>query len=62
MKNLKYIDCVSLTALESQQTNGGTTVLKTSFWQDIAYVGASIIRGLAEFSTQGGRNAGLCVK
>ena len=62
MKNLKYINCVALTSLESQQTNGGTAETKTTVWQDVAYVGTSIFCGLAVFCTEGGRNAGISIR
>lgn len=61
MKNLKYIDCVALTSLESQQINGGTD-RSTTLWDDIAFLGESFTRGLALFGTEGGRNAGISVR
>lgn len=62
MKNLKYINCLALTSLELQQTNGGIAETKTTVWQDVAYVGTSIFHGLAAFCTEGGKSAGISVR
>ncbi len=62
MKNLLKTHCVTLTVLESQQISGGADKLKTSFWHNVAFVGGAIAHGIIVFSTQGGRNAGLCVR
>ncbi len=62
MKNLKQVDCIELTYTETQKIDGGSAKPKTGFWQDISYVAGAIVHGLVVFSTQGGRNAGLCVR
>lgn len=62
MKNLNQIDCVALSALESQQINGGSEAPKSTLWEEISFFGTAIVKGLMVFSTQAGRNAGLTVK
>jgi hypothetical protein len=62
MKNLKNIDCFALTPLESQQINGGVDKPKSGFWLDLAYLAGAAIHGLVVFGTEGGRNAGICVR
>ncbi|MBP8067607.1 MAG: hypothetical protein KAY27_03500 [Pedobacter sp.] len=58
MKNLKSIDCVELTSVESQQISGGSLGLL----QDLAYLAAVAAEGLKVFGTEGGRNAGISVR
>lgn len=59
---LEKFGTVSMEEKEMQQINGGADGSKTSIWQDIAYLGASIARGLEAFGTEGGRNAGISAR
>jgi hypothetical protein len=59
MKTLKleqFDQLDELTEVEATQVYGG------GFWGDVFYVIGVAAHGLVVFATEGGRNAGICVK
>lgn len=53
---------VELTDFEILSTNGGVIAKTTSFWEDVGFLAGAIVKGAVIFATEGGRNAGLCVR
>jgi hypothetical protein len=49
MKNVELMECEILTHLECQQTEGGSSVPKNSFWRDLAYVGTTAVLDFIAF-------------
>lgn len=51
-----YSNCTELTQKELLQIEGG------NFWYDLAYVAGVVVHGVVVFATEGGNNAGICVR
>lgn len=62
MENVRNINCISLTAIESQQVSGGANNPISGFWKDLAYIAGVTVHGFIVFGTEGGRNAGISVR
>ncbi len=67
MKNLKLENygVLDLNTEEMSELNGGaddTPTTTTGFWNGLAYIYGATVKGCIVFGTEGGRNAGICVK
>ena len=56
LNSTNFGSVVELSQNEMSQIEGG------SFWSDLAYVVGVAVHGLVVFGTEGGSNAGICVR
>ncbi|MGM9475029.1 hypothetical protein ACS5PU_01315 [Pedobacter sp. GSP4] len=61
-KDLKNIDGVTELMLSEVVSINGGSEKETGFWEDAGWLAGAIVRGCIIFATEGGRNAGLCVR